>query len=147
MKTKNIIWFKKIEHPRYKYELTRAVSFRVPELGMSNLRFYNKKTGKLVAQVYNGKLTLYKGFRWDGCTSIGSIIETLETLIASLLHDFLYQLSEQSSWTPPFSQRQADVAFRKLLPCWAKPLYFLGVRAAGWAFWGDKEDSLTIKNI
>ncbi len=147
MKMKHAIWFKIIEDPQYKYELTRAMSFRVPELGMSNLRFYNKRTDYLVAQVYNGKLTLYKGFRWDGCTLIGNLKETLMTLIASLLHDFLYQLSEQSTWNPPFTQRQADVAFRKLLPCWAKPLYFLGVRAAGWAYWGDKEDSLTVKSI
>ncbi len=136
--------FTSVNDERYKYELTTVISFRVPELRMSDLKFYSHK-GFLVAQCCAGKLTLSRGYRWDGCTGIGRLIETQQTLIASLLHDFLYQLSEQSSWTPPFSQREADKAFRRLLPCWAKPLYYLGVRVAGWAFWGDKQDSLIIQ--
>ncbi len=144
MTSRSTVYYRKLDCHSYKYELTQAISFRVPELRITNLRFSSHKDF-LVALSYAGTLTLKSGYRWDGCTGIGRIIETQQTLIASLLHDFLYQLSEQSSWTPPFSQREADKAFRRLLPCWAKPLYYLGVRVAGWAYWGDKEDSLIIQ--
>ncbi len=137
-------WFTITNDSQYRYELTHAVSMRVDQLHIANLRFYSQKE-KLIAQCYRGKLTLMRGYRWDGCSGIGNIIETRQTLIASLLHDFLYQLSEQSAWRAPFTRRQADIAFRRLLPCWAKPLYYLGVRAAGWAYWGDKQDTLIIK--
>ncbi len=139
-------WFKNTHDHTYKYELTRTISFRVPMLDLANLEFCTQ-SNCLVAVSSNSKLSLMAGYRWDGCTGIGNIIETRQTLIASLLHDFLYQLSDQTAWVAPFTQRQADIEFRRLLPCWAKLLYYLGVRSAGWAFWGDKQDTLIIKNI
>ncbi len=135
-------WVRKIKK-EWKWQLELAQSFDARGLGLDGLDFRSLK-GELLARARGGVLTIYPRYQWDGCTVIGRIIETKGTLRASLLHDFLYQIAEQAHWEEPFTQRQADVAFRELLPLWAKWPWYGGVRLFGWAFYGGNEDSLII---
>ncbi len=137
-------WCKKIEG-KWAYVLTRTLRFWVPELRLGELEIYSLK-GELLATAKKGWLLIHAGYTWDGCTCIGRIMETEGTLKASAFHDLGYQLAEQEPfYTVPYTQRMIDKAFRRFLPLWAKPIYYLGVRAFGWAFYGDAEKSLDIK--
>ncbi len=135
-------WVTKIKKD-WKWQLESAQSFKATGLGLDGLDFRSLR-GDLLARCHKGVLTIYPHYQWDGCTVIGRIIETKGTLRASLLHDFLYQIAEQADYDCPFTQRQADVAFRRVLPCWAKLIWYAGVRAFGWAFYGGNEYSLII---
>lgn len=97
-----------------------------------------------MARVRGDYLIMSESYAWDGCTIVGRVIETPSTLRASCLHDFLYQLAEQPDYEVPYKQSQADKAFLRYLPFWAKPLWYLGVRLCGWAFYGDDTPSLKI---
>lgn len=126
------------------YELTREMGYHVPELNLPEMKAYSLK-GKLMARAQGGFLIISPGYAWDGCTAIGRLVETSETLRASCLHDFLYQLAEQPDYEVPYTQRMVDKAFLRYLPLWAKPLWYLGVRLCGWVFYGDTEQSLRVE--
>ncbi len=136
-------WYRK-EQGRWAYTLARPMAFSVPELHLGVLEIRSLQGHLLARTSQDGILAIASGYSWDGCTAIGRLIETQATLRASLLHDLLYQMAEQSRYKVPFNQLAADRAFKRYLPCWARLIWYGGVRAFGWAFYGDTQDSLLI---
>ena len=79
-----MISYKRIEHPRYKYELTDDATFDVPV----NLSTYFDLA---YFAIDNGVLTVKKSYAWDGLTSWP---DTRRNLAASLAHDALLQCED-----------------------------------------------------
>jgi hypothetical protein len=104
--------------------------------------------GELLVNIYNGNVTIKKGYAWDGCSvkiaKIGSLyIGTPdgikgETKRASCIHDVLYQFH---NYIPSLQQITVDRIFRNELikagwKLWK--IYFLAVRIFGGFFWNKK---------
>lgn len=73
---------------------------------------------EIVGSIVNGKLTILKGYEWDGCTPKFSFLGVLfgvpdfkKTYLASLVHDFLIEYFIQNSLT----RKQIDLVFEKIL--------------------------------
>ena len=138
--------YTKNEAGNWGYTLTMAISFYLPKLALPPLRARSLK-GEPLAEVEGDWLSILPGYAWDGCTGVGRLVESSVTLRASLLHDFLYQLGEQSSYAAPYTRRAADLEFRRHLPCWAKLPYYTGVRALGGIFWRRECDDLRVQEL
>lgn len=65
----------------YKFKVERSLTIKLPFIFSNFKHLYMKLT--------NGNLTINAGYAWDGAT--GPVIDTKNTLIASLVHDALYQ--------------------------------------------------------
>jgi hypothetical protein len=70
---------------QYKYRLTKSLVFQLPE------RFHGfQRTLDFIELDHKGKLTLKKGFCWDGPS--GPTIDTDSAMPGSAAHDALYRL-------------------------------------------------------
>ncbi len=136
-------WYTKNKQ-HWRYLLNIPQRFDVPELNLGEIDVYSLNQEPL-ARSAKGMLTIYAGYSWDGYTGIGRSIETDGTVKASLLHDFLYQFAEQQHDQEAFTQCQADKAYRRYHPLWARLPCYIGVRLAGWRYFGGNEHSLIIK--
>lgn len=136
-------WYQK-SNADWVYTLTQALGYHLPELGLPDMDM-RTLAGKLIATVRSGWLIIHEGYSWDGCSVIGRVIETDGTLHASCLHDLLYQLAEQgATFAVPYEQKQADQAFKRYLPWWARWIWYGGVRVFGSLYYGDDSPSLSI---
>lgn len=112
---------------------------------------FRDKTGKvrLVVQA-SGRITVMKGYAWNGCSPKFCLFDLLlgtpdgvvhretgkpKTYFASLVHDALYQFLRDGL---PLKRHHADAFFRRLMkesdfaPRW---IYWAAVRAFGWLVW------------
>lgn len=92
-------------------------------------------TSRFVA-LREGSIILADGYRWDGPS--GPTIDTPSWMIASLVHDGLYQLMREGS-IPESCRRDADVLMMELLklhgmPWWRRAYTWAGVRLFGGRF-------------
>jgi hypothetical protein len=58
-----------------------------------------------------GYLKIKAGYAWDGPS--GPVLDTVENMRASLIHDALYQLLREE-WLPQTFRQKADAEFRRL---------------------------------
>lgn len=97
-----------------------------------------------------GKITVLRGYSWNGCTPKICVLDLLigtpegavyegtgkrKTYYASLVHDALYQFLREAS---PLTRGDADRFFLRLMQesdFVLARVYWLVVRALGWAFW------------
>jgi hypothetical protein len=97
-----------------------------------------------------GRITVTKGYCWNGCSPKGVVFDLLigtpdgavyeptgrpKSYFASLVHDALYQFLGADS---PVTRRQADDAFLKLLrdsEFRLRWVYWMAVRVGGWLVW------------
>jgi hypothetical protein len=97
-----------------------------------------------------GKVTVTKGYAWNGCTPKFFLFDLLfgtpdgavyipsgrpKAYYASLVHDALYQFLGENS---PVTRRQADDAFLRLLgesKFRLRWFYWAAVRLGGWLAW------------
>ena len=98
----------------------------------------------------HGKITVLRGYSWNGCTPKICVLDLLigtpegavyegtgkrKTYYASLVHDALYQFLREAS---PLTRGDADRFFLRLMQesdFVLARVYWLVVRALGWAFW------------
>ena len=59
----------------------------------------------------NGDLKIKAGYAWDGPS--GPVLDTVENMRASLVHDALYQLLREE-WFPAMFRKKADQIFRDM---------------------------------
>ena len=97
---------------QYKYEILKDIEIKLPY----SFGYYsgevkrNKK--KAIVVIYDGKLYIKKGFRYDGPS--GPTCDTPNSMFAAVIHDALYLLMRESI-IPRELQKETDVLFRKLL--------------------------------
>lgn len=110
----------------YKYKLCEPLVIPVPEL-----------SGYTVENPYfsiiGGVMTISKNYAWDGPS--GPTIDTKNSMIASLVHDVLYQCIRKK-YLPISAKEIADKIFHKLCRkngmSWVRAGYFyLGVKWFG----------------
>lgn len=79
-------------------------------------------------KVWDGYVTIKKGYSWDGCSFAP---DTIETYIASCIHDAFYQFHF-------ITRKRADKAFYDLLKQNKFPfakIYYISVRLFGFIFY------------
>ena len=97
-----------MKYSEYKYK------FKVEENFSIELPFKIQEFEHPYASSKDGILSVKKGYAWDGAS--GPIINTRDTLVASLVHDVLYQAMRLSLIKPSKENRQiADKNFFEIL--------------------------------
>lgn len=82
----------------------------------------------------NGTAVIYKGYAWDGAS--GPTIDTKSSMVASLVHDFLYQLIREG-YLQKSDRKPADLTLYDLLIehgmwKWRAKMWYQGVRKGAW---------------
>jgi len=91
------------------------------------------------------------GFRFRPSTPrlLWPVVSPLDTLTASLLHDYLYR--EKPRYGPGdqygFDRQQADALFYQVMrkqgrPAWRAWLAWTGVRLGGWWYWYELDEAV-----
>lgn len=83
-----------VKHKKYKYVLTSDFKIKLNRGWRGKYRL--KANGKVRAVLNDDILTILSGYAWDGCTMAPDFAETM---IASLLHDLLFQFGALDLWT------------------------------------------------
>lgn len=125
-------------HKLYPYQLDRAVHAQTEVRGQYGLVPCRKDppSAPWVQLTSDGSIVLRVDYSWDGAT--GPVFNTPDIMMASLVHDGLYQLMRERK-IPTDCRADADKTFRKLCRangmgrfrawyCW------LAVRMFGWMF-------------
>lgn len=136
-------------------------------------RFFldEKGTLRLIIEKERGRITVTRGYAWNGCSPKGCFFDLIigtpdgvvhikterpKTYYASMVHDALYQFLRVNS---PVSRRQADECFLRLMAeseFSLRYIYWSAVRWFGWLVWratkakrqwqGTGEDSEALKS-
>lgn len=97
-----------MKYSEYKYKFKVEENFSI-ELPIKIADFEH-----MYASSKNGILEIKKGYAWDGAS--GPIINTRDTLVASLVHDVLYQAMRLNLIKPNSANRKiADKNFFEIL--------------------------------
>ncbi len=97
----------------YKYRLSENFSEPI-EITPSKPVFISDKTkiGKIYASLStDGLLTIYPGYAWDGPS--GPTVDTPDFLVASLVHDALYQMLREKK-LPQSMRKIADQILKRI---------------------------------
>ena len=106
------IYFKRINHPKYKYELLKDYKIKVDVKIHINTDFLTVDN--------KGNMTIKKGYRWDGCSGpswdgfVFGVLVNKTNMRAGLVHDALYQLMRMER-IPLSYRKYADDLFHKIL--------------------------------
>lgn len=103
----NNFQYKKINHPKYKYELISDC------LTWTKLRPTQNLKGRFYSIYKSGKLIAKKGYRWDGAS--GPTIDTKNVIYASLIHDILYQMFRENQLNRYTWKDQADRELQRIM--------------------------------
>jgi len=136
------------------YRLEKNYAWDSPLRVSEDLVFQDDKNKVRLIIEANGKLTVMKGYTWNGCspkfclldlcmgTPDGVVYEKTgrpKTYYASLVHDALYQFLRKGT---PIKRRKADKCFLLLMGksefLW-RYVYWVAVRLFGWLVWGGKQ--------
>lgn len=90
----------------YKYQLTKRYTTKI------DLKPDNAINTDYIMLTKTGKLTLKKGYAWDGPS--GPTIDTLNFMRGSLVHDALYQLMREQHLDNGEHREQADRLLQKM---------------------------------
>lgn len=103
----NNFQYKKINHPKYKYELlSDCITF-------TQLKPTQDLKGKFYRIYKTGKLIIKKGYRWDGAS--GPTIDTKNVIYASLIHDIFYQMFRENQLNRYTWKDQADRELQRIM--------------------------------
>lgn len=128
--------FKRIKHPRYKYQLTRNYKHQDAIIGLPGCNAeigYDITSGRALRITPNGILTIDAGYCWDGPS--GPTIDTKDFMRGSLVHDALYQFLRDGKFGKPKSKtwkrsrKLADQLLRDI--CIADGMWRI---RAGWVY-------------
>ena len=102
-------WYRKFPH-RYKYQTLEEVSF---ETGWTLPRRQSiRSSNGWVHLTGDGRLTIQRGYCWDGAS--GPTFDTASTMLASLVHDALYQLMRECLLPQDF-RLPADICLKRIM--------------------------------
>ncbi len=119
----------------YKFKVERSLTIKLPFVFNNFEHPYIK--------LANGNLTINVGYAWDGAT--GPVIDTKNTLIASLVHDALYQAMRLNLIPNGEATRKlADKTFYSILKdnnvfILRRSIWYLAVRMFGRFFCKKKQ--------
>ena len=127
----------------YRYVLEEDTAINVPGYDFGTWNAYGKEDGELYITAEGSKLTIKKGYAWDGCTHA---VDASWNMRASLFHDALYQAKKCGFKTA--SWLVIDRLFREIMKqdganLFERNLYYYAVRSFGAAYKLEKFDSLT----
>lgn len=117
---------KKNESKRYKYELTQNQHVKLT-------REFPDTALLPWLRIANDAINIRDKYQWDGAS--GPAIDTDDWMLASLVHDALYQLLRERK-LPMACRKNADKQMLDLLkaagmPWWRRGYSYIGVRIAG----------------
>lgn len=129
--------YKEIDHPKYKYELTRYYR------AILNFGPDKRIEGRFHSFHPCGCLRVKVGYRWDGAS--GPTIDTKSTMRASCVHDVLYQLIREGELSRKY-KAAADKELRRLMieddPSWGGKIragyFYQAVKLFG--FWACRRN-------
>ena len=90
----------------YKYQLAESYKIDIPISPKSDI-----ETGFIELDM-SGNLLVKKGYAWDGPS--GPLIDTVENMRASLVHDALYQLMRNNELSSRAHRKAADQLFKDI---------------------------------
>lgn len=90
----------------YKYQLAENYSIKIP------IYPDDWTSTEFIQLEVDGWLTIWKGYAWDGPS--GPVMDTKETMRASLVHDALYQLMRWGVLDGDVHQEAADKIFKRI---------------------------------
>lgn len=138
MKLKNVILIPVVtaEGNHHKFVLDQDFQIKLAIEIKGYYKFYH--AGNLWGTLCDGVLTIKRGYAWNGCSFVP---DTKKTLVAGLIHDFMYQFScGDAAWC----RAKADELFYIQLEqerFIAAKLYYIGVHSLGWAFYGKEKET------
>lgn len=148
-------WIKYIgENSEFKWETTLDAIYDISTFSKDSFTIKDT-SGKLLVKASDGKMRIYKGFKWDGCTVIGKLTETPQTLVASAAHDALY-IAKKNCPQLSFSLVQTDTYFKQLMKALyladgitsVRPeLYYFGIKAFGWPYKGGSVPGYIVERL
>lgn len=133
----------------YKFTNDKEMEFHLPEYNGNSRYIVNKQTHKTLAKIdYNGILTVYEGYSWDGCSpkwelfETGIILGTWDGFVVdgeqqlkypSMVHDVLCQMFHGHDDIKFYTRKDIDVIFRNMMksygvPYWQRVMYYYAVR-------------------
>ncbi|MFL0805506.1 MAG: hypothetical protein K6L81_17465 [Agarilytica sp.] len=135
----------------YKFYLPHDLSFSIDREFAQSVTFYDQSNTRRMHISHDGKITVYKGYSWDGCSPKISVFDwvylgtpdgTIKittgqpmTYLASLFHDALYQFLDHPHM--PLKRKEMDDIFLSLMTQSRFSLrwpYYIAVRALGGVF-------------
>jgi len=95
-----------------KYSIVKKYKYRIEEDFSANIAKNLPVVTTYWISIRGGVLYLRKGYSWDGAS--GPTIDTKDSMVASLIHDSLYQLIKLGKLGKQY-RKVADMAFRAQL--------------------------------
>jgi hypothetical protein len=132
---KDFHWFPQ-RKGKWKYVLLQPVVVRCDwMLTQVPLRLVRERYGVTLGEIHRYYIRINPGYAWDGCSCSP---DHPQTMLASLVHDFLYQFSGVPGFPPQISRFTADELFEQIAResgCRWAWLYRLGLALGSWMFW------------
>ena len=106
---RGVVWYERL--PRWwKWRVLEPQQWYVPEFAGLYAEIRDK-TGRLLAALDDGWIYAYYDYRWDGAS--GAVDRGL--MLASLIHDILYQMIREGMIGPKrWARRIADLVMRRI---------------------------------
>lgn len=140
-----------IERVKYKWTTESTHEFHLPEYNGKPQTIYCKKEHRPLAEITpDGKLFVYKGYSWDGCTPkfevFGKVVgvwdgkttyeNRQQMYYPSLVHDVLCQIYNDQHGMNFYTRKDIDIIFHNEMThpkldinIFHNYLYYFGVRA------------------
>lgn len=133
---KDLHWFAK-RNGKWKYVTLRPVTVQCDwMLTKGPLRMVRERYGVTLGEIHRYSIRINPGYAWDGCSCAP---DHPQAMLASLVHDFLYQFSGVPGFPPEISRYIADELFDRIARAsgfrWAW-IYRTALALGSWAFWG-----------
>jgi len=107
-----MIKYKKINHPKYKYQLTESYTIFLDKFNLKKYIFEPPDVPDPFILINRpGRMWIKKGYSWDGPS--GPTIDTQNFMRGSLVHDALYQLM-RAKRIPLSMRKYADELLRDI---------------------------------
>lgn len=136
----------------WKFKLAQDYSWDSNNQYKNDIDFYDVNKKKIRLRIEkNGKITVFTGYAWDGCSPKFNILDLFlfgtpdgifnpiigkpKTYYASLIHDALYQFMDDPRM--PVKRNQMDKFFLLIMKrdnFLLRHIYYIAVRGLGWLY-------------
>ena len=126
----------------WKYLLLKDVFFKV-KTGVTRKYLCCGADGIVWATILPDGIWVHRNYAWNGNTASPDKLFGVWLLVASVVHDVLFQFSGCSGFPESITLSFANLLYFHLSPGFAGWAYFSGLSIGSWALWGkppkDKE--------
>lgn len=141
--------YARVKHGKWKYVLLKPVVVTMDwNLTKHPIQLVRERRGIVLGEIHRYYIRIEPGYAWDGCTCAPDFSRSL---LASVVHDLLFQFSAVDGFPYQIDRYAADEIFAAI--CretgfrWGW-LYRLGLGLGSWACWGKQPlDWLEIQPI